>query len=52
LCKYKETIEAEYALRDLKKPIGISEYMLTQALPKNLKSQLPTVEEIEAQLTK
>jgi len=52
LCKHKDTIEAEYALRDLKKPIGISEYMLTQALPKNLKSQLPTVEEIEAQLTK
>lgn len=52
LCKHKDKIEAEYALRDIQKPIGISEYTLTQALPKQLKNQLPTVEEIEAQLQK
>jgi len=51
LCKYKDKIEAEYALRDLQKPIGISQYILTQALPKELKSNLPTVEELEQQLT-
>lgn len=50
LCKHKDKIEVEYALRDIQKPIGVSEYTLTQALPKQLKSQLPTVEEIEAQL--
>lgn len=52
LCKHKDKIEAEYTLRDIQKPIGISEYTLTQALPKQLKNQLPTVEEIEAQLQK
>ena len=51
LCKYKDKIEAEYTLRDIKKPIGISEYKLTQALPKNFKSQLPTIEQIENQLS-
>ncbi len=42
---------AEYALRGLDKPIGISEYELTRALPDNLKSVLPTIEEIEAELS-
>jgi len=42
---------AEYALRGLDKPIGISEYELTRALPDNLKSALPTIEEIEAELS-
>lgn len=41
---------AEYALRNIEKPIGISEYQLTRAIPENLKSNLPTVEEIEAEL--
>lgn len=43
---------AEYALRDLNKPIGISEYELTQALPDNLKSSLPSIEEIENEFLK
>ena len=38
---------AEYALRDINKPIGVSEYQLTTALPDNLKSSLPTIEDIE-----
>lgn len=50
LCKYKDKVEAEYALRDIQKPIGVSEYTLTQALPEKFKSQLPTVEQIEKQL--
>ena len=40
-----------YALRGLDKPIGISEYELTRAQPDNLKSVLPTIEEIEAELS-
>lgn len=50
LCKHKDKIEAEYSLRNMQKPIGISEYSLTQALPEQLQSSLPTVEEIEQQL--
>lgn len=47
LCREKDGIEAEFALRDIQKPIGISEYILTKKLPDNLKSSLPTIEEIE-----
>lgn len=50
LCQDKKKILAEYALRGMQKPIGISEYELTRALPENLKSALPTIEEIEAEL--
>ena len=50
LCQTKDRILAEYTLRDIHKPIGISAYELTRALPDNLKSSLPTVEEIEAEL--
>lgn len=50
LCKHKDKIEAEYSLRDIQKPIGISEYQLTQALPKNYESKLPTVAQIELEL--
>jgi hypothetical protein len=40
---------AEYALSDIHKPIGISEYQLTQSLPDDLRANLPAVEEIEAE---
>ena len=50
LCQTKDRILAEYALRDIHKPIGVSDYELTRALPENLKSALPTIEEIEAEL--
>jgi len=50
LCKKKDKIDAEYALRDINKPMGISEYMLTQAIPENIKTQLPTIEELEHEL--
>lgn len=50
LCQDRNHIVAEYALRGVDKLIGISEYELTRALPSSLKSALPTVEEIEAEL--
>ncbi|MDH5828718.1 PDDEXK nuclease domain-containing protein [Sphingobacterium faecium] len=50
LCKEKNSIEAEFALRDMTKPIGVSEYIITENLPENLKSSLPTIEEIENEL--
>ena len=50
LCKNKDKLVAEYALSDIQKPIGVSEYQLTQSLPENLQSQLPSVEEIEQEL--
>ncbi|MCP3957346.1 MAG: DUF1016 domain-containing protein [bacterium] len=51
LCQDKKKILAEYALRGVKKPIGVSEYELTRALPESLQSALPTIEEIEAELS-
>ena len=50
LCKSKDRIKAEYALRDIQKPIGISDYELGQALPKDYRGSLPTIEEIEKEL--
>ena len=50
LCKSKSKIIGEYALRNLKAPIGISEYILSKALPQELKSRLPTIEQIETEL--
>jgi len=52
LCKKKDKIEVEYALRDISKPLGISEYNLTEAIPEKFKTKLPSVEEIENELTK
>jgi predicted nuclease of restriction endonuclease-like (RecB) superfamily len=50
LCKTQNRIVAEYALRDMEKPIGVSLYDLTQALPNEIKGNLPTIEEIEIEL--
>jgi predicted nuclease of restriction endonuclease-like (RecB) superfamily len=50
LCQTTDRVVAEYTLRDMTKPIGVSEYQLTRALPEHLKSSLPTVEEIEERL--
>jgi len=51
LCQDRNHIVVEYALRDVSKPIGVSEYQLTRALPPTLQSALPSVEEIETELT-
>jgi predicted nuclease of restriction endonuclease-like (RecB) superfamily len=51
LCENSNKIIAEYALRDTNKPIGVSEYELTRALPENLKSSLPSIEDIETELS-
>lgn len=50
ICKSKKDIVVEYALKGINNPLGISEYQLTEALPKEYKSSLPTIEEIEAGL--
>lgn len=52
LCKSREKLVAEYSLSDIHKPIGVSEYKLTHSLPKKFKSSLPTIEEIEKELSK
>ena len=51
LCRQKDRLFAEYSLKDINKPIGISDYELTRILPENLKSSLPSVEEIEDELS-
>jgi hypothetical protein len=52
LCKERDRLIVEYALRDVKKPIGIAEWRtrLVESLPKKLQSSLPTVKQIEAEL--
>jgi predicted nuclease of restriction endonuclease-like (RecB) superfamily len=52
LCKSKDNILADYALRDISKPIGLSEFRLTKILPKNIKTFLPTIEDLESELKK
>jgi predicted nuclease of restriction endonuclease-like (RecB) superfamily len=47
LCRDKNKTIAEYALRDMTKPIGVSEYRLTERLPKEFENTLPSVEDIE-----
>ena len=51
LCQTKDRILAEYSLRDIHKPIGVADYELTRALPKELASSLPSIEAIEAELS-
>lgn len=51
LCKTRNKVIVEYALRDANKPMGVSTYQLTESLPKQLKGSLPTVEELEAELS-
>jgi len=52
LCRTTDSVEVEYALRDIKKPIGISNFELQKMIPDKLKSSLPTIEEIENELLK
>lgn len=52
LCKTKKQFTAEYALRDIRKPMGVSQYqgIITKSLPKRFQQSLPSIEEIEAEL--
>lgn len=52
LCRDKgEQIKAEYALRDINKPIGLAEYNISKELPKDIQTSLPSIEKIEAELS-
>ena len=51
LCKDKNRLVAEYALKDISKPVGISEYRLIESIPENLQGSLPSIEQIEAELS-
>jgi len=50
LCQEKDKIIAEYSLRNVEKPIGVSEYELTRTLPESFRSALPSIEQIEMEL--
>jgi len=50
LCQTQDKLQAEYSFAGIDKPIGVSTYELTRALPKTMRSVLPTVEQIEAEL--
>lgn len=51
LCKGKDEVVAQYALTGYEQPIGVSDYQLSKAIPENLKSALPSVEEVEEELS-
>lgn len=51
LCKSRDKLVVEYALSDIRKPMGVAEYQLTQALPDNLKANLPSIEKLEAEFS-
>ena len=50
LCKSKDKLVAEYALKDMSKPMGISAYKVTSSLPEELQRQLPSIEDIEKRI--
>ena len=50
ICKERNKVVAEYALRGINRPIGVSEYQLTEVIPDALKGKLPTIEQIEEEL--
>lgn len=52
LCKSRDRVIGEYALRDMNKPIGVAEWQtrLVKSLPKQLRGSLPTIAELEAEL--
>ena len=52
LCKTKDKVVAEYALKDIAKPMGVSEYKLGDAIPEKIKTALPSIEELEDELGK
>ena len=51
ICKTKDNVLAQYAVNSLSEPVGISEYQLNQLIPDNFKGSLPSIEEIEKELS-
>lgn len=52
LCKSKNDLVAEYSLKDMSKPIGVSEYQITSDLPVEFEKQLPSIEDIQKHIQK
>lgn len=52
LCKGKNEVLAEYALKGYNQPMGVSDYQFAKAIPEELKSQLPAIDELEHELKK
>ncbi len=54
LCRDKNRLIAEYVLHDIHKPIGVAGWKtrLVESLPQNLRGSLPTIEELEAELSR
>ena len=52
LCKGKNEVLAEYALKGYNQPMGISDYQVSKAIPEELKSSLPQISDLENELTK
>jgi hypothetical protein len=50
LCKTPNKIVVEYALKNVNSPLGVAEYQLTEAIPENLKGDLPSIEDLEEEL--
>lgn len=50
LCKERDKFTVEYALRDINKPVGVSEYKLSDFVPQELADTLPTAEDIEKRI--
>lgn len=50
LCKSKNDLVAEYSLKDMSKPIGVSAYQITRNPPEELERQLPSVEDIQRRI--
>ena len=50
LCKSKNDLVAEYTLKDMSKPMGVSAYKVTSSLPEELQRQLPSIEDIEKRI--
>jgi len=52
MCRGKDNLEVEYALQDIHKPMGVSEFKLDKLLPDSLKNSMPSIEELEEELRK
>lgn len=52
LCKSKNDLVAEYSLKDMSKPIGVSEYRVTSSLPAELEKELPSIEDLQKRITR